>query len=96
MTFEMTLDSKTFVNPRGLLNKQMYLTSDPQENDWGGQLPVSRQTFQPGLADLIDGIYVAAKPPEVIFSFEPELENEFAAWEAASDEALLNFESTLE
>jgi len=73
-----------------------YITSESIVDIWGGQLPISRQAFLPSQPDLIDGIYVSAEPPKIILPIEPALAQEFAAWEAASNEALERFESGLE
>ena len=91
----MTPDSKTMTILPETSEGFVYLTSDPLENDWGGQLPISRQSCLPRQSALIDGIYVAAQPPEEKFPMDFDLAGEFAAWEAASDEALQRFEAGL-
>lgn len=55
------------------------------------QDPVSRQVFERS-DQIIDGIYVQVIPSAESNSSISELSREFAAWEAASDEALMNFE----
>lgn len=55
------------------------------------QDPVSRQVFEQS-NQIIDGIYVQVVPSVDLNSVLGELAREFAAWDAASDEALLNFE----
>ena len=55
------------------------------------QSPISRQAFEQG-SHIVDGIYVQVKPFELTLPVPAELAQEFAAWDAASDEALINFE----
>ena len=55
------------------------------------QEPISRQNFEQG-AQIIDGLYVQVTPSGETLLASDEIAREFAAWEAASDEALLNFE----
>jgi len=55
------------------------------------QDPISRQIFEQG-AQIIDNLYVQVTPSIEVASALNEITREFAAWEAASDEALLNFE----
>lgn len=54
------------------------------------QEPVSRQVFLQGR--LINGLYVWVNPGREALIPTDDIAREFAAWEAASDEALLNFE----
>ncbi|MBI5242734.1 MAG: hypothetical protein HY922_03495 [Elusimicrobia bacterium] len=77
---------------------EWYQTSCPVEDDAWGQPPASNYRFVVEnnviYGQLIAGTYAPASPelaPESII--DPELEQEFAAWEAASDEDLLDFES---
>lgn len=55
------------------------------------QDPISRQIFERS-DQIIDGVYVQVTPPSDMTLGFGELDREFAAWEAASDEALINFE----
>lgn len=83
----MTLNSATD------LNNVDRLYSDAGAKDifeWI-QSPISRQIFEQG-NQIISGIYVQAKPVMVALKSLDALAEEFAAWDAASDEALLNFE----
>jgi hypothetical protein len=72
----------------------LYVSSE----EWG-QPPASRHIIEMQARQGTDAdsqsesIYVATGPAEV--SVDPELEAEFAAWDIASDEALLNFEAEL-
>ena len=83
----MTLNSAT------LINKVDRLYSDSGAEDvvaWI-QSPINRQIFERG-GQIVDEIYVQVKPFEVALPATDALTQEFAAWDAASDEALLNFE----
>ena len=55
------------------------------------QSPISRQAFEQG-SHLVDGIYMQVKPSEISMPIPASLAQELAAWDAASDEALINFE----
>jgi hypothetical protein len=55
------------------------------------QNPISRNIFNYG-NQIIDGLYMQVKPFEASLAISLELAQEFAAWDAASDEALLSFE----
>jgi hypothetical protein len=55
------------------------------------QAPISRAIFEEGF-QIIDDIYVQVKPVEFTLPIPKTLAQEFAAWDAASDEALTNFE----
>ncbi len=54
------------------------------------QAPISRLTFLQGR--LVNGLYVRVGPTCETLITTDDMAYEFAAWEAASDEALLNFE----
>jgi hypothetical protein len=54
------------------------------------QEPISRQIFSKGT--LINNLYVQVMSAFDAVSASDEIAREFAAWDAASDEALLNFE----
>lgn len=73
-----------------------FVTSEPQETEWG-QPAASRYFFVIDGARLygqpIAGVYLASSDA---LSFEPHLAAEFADWDTASDEALLNFEAMLD
>jgi len=64
--------------------------SDSGTESFWIQEPVSRQIFPQG--KLINGLYVQVLPVNEAIFVSDELSREFAAWDAASDEALLNFE----
>ncbi len=84
----MTLNSAT------LINKADHLYSDSGAEviiAWI-QSPISRQIFERG-GRIVDEIYVQVKPFEVALPVMDALAQEFAAWDAASDEDLLNFEN---
>ena len=72
--------------------KPNYSDASEEMNDTWIQAPVSQQTYIAG-NELIDGMYVQAKPAGVVFDEFNQLAQELAAWEQASDEALLDFES---
>ena len=55
------------------------------------QSPISHQVFAQG-GQIVAGMYVQVKPFEVTLPIPEALRQEFAAWDAASDEALINFE----
>jgi len=92
----MTFNSRLALTEFAGLFRPLYLTSEVREDDWGGQLPISRQNLVYEIESLIDGIYATMKRPEVVLVLEPDLELEFQAWESASDEALTNFEKQLD
>ena len=75
-----------------------YQTSCPIEDDAWGQPPASNYRFVVEnnviYGQLIAGNYAPVSPglaPESII--DPELNREFAAWEAASDEVSRSFDS---
>ena len=82
----MTSNSATAFQEAGLL----YSDSSSENRATWIQDPVSRQIFLQGR--LINGLYVQVNPVSEPFVVTDEITREFAAWEAASDEALLNFE----
>lgn len=47
-------------------------------------------------AIIIDGVYVKPQPTKVDMTFGFDFNGELEAWEAASDEALRNFEALLD
>lgn len=73
-----------------------FVTSEPQETEWG-QPAASRYFFVIDGARLygqpIAGVYL---PSSEILCFDADLAAEFADWDAASDEALVNFEAMLD
>jgi hypothetical protein len=87
----MNPNSSTDLSPRQTILSSQFINSAPQENNWI-QLSLSRDIGFPSQIRLIDGMYVIPIEEEQI---NPELTAEFEAWETASDEALLNFESRL-
>jgi hypothetical protein len=64
--------------------------------DFWIQDPISQQPFDTSLEYRIEGIYVQIKARDIpLPKIDRDLINEFSAWEAASDEALMNFEREL-
>lgn len=90
-------DSRTLIKMSQ--DRPVYLTSAKGEDDvldWI-QEPLVLLPFDPSIKSIIEGIYVEISEHQIISRVsEPNLNDEFAAWEAASDEALLNFENSLE
>jgi hypothetical protein len=82
----MTSNSATAFQETGLL----YSDFNPERQAAWIQEPISRQVFLQG--KLINSLYVEVSSHYEAFIPSGELAREFAAWEAASDEALLNFE----
>ena len=79
-----------------VLNRPVYSTSATDTNDgaiWI-QAPLSTQQYETSEPLLINGIYARSKKIDPLG--DAEILREFAAWEAASDEALLNFEKGLD
>lgn len=85
----MTLNSATIFD-----NETDHLYSDSGSTEdvisWI-QSPINRQIFEQG-NQIIDDIYVQVTPFQANLSDTDSLAQEFAAWDTASDEALLNFE----
>lgn len=75
----------------------VYVTSESKESDWG-QPAASVYIFSVVgdrlFGQPIAGVYLPS-PPLGMSSVDSHLAAEFEAWEAASDEALANFETTL-
>jgi hypothetical protein len=82
----MTSNSATSFHEAGLL----FSDSSSEDHATWIQDPVSRQIFLQGR--LINGLYVQVGPASEPVAMSDEIAREFAAWDAASDEALLNFE----
>ena len=76
----------------------VYVSSEPQDSDWG-QPAASRYVFKIVskrlLGQPIAGVYLASSSSDIL-PVDPLLAAEFEAWDAASDEALANFEATLD
>ncbi|MBI1877571.1 MAG: hypothetical protein HYR94_04955 [Chloroflexi bacterium] len=76
----------------------IYNTSAPTDSEWG-QPAASYYSFN--IVDnmmfgrLIVGTYVSSSSADIL-PIEPTLATEFEIWDALSDEALDNFEATLE
>lgn len=75
----------------------VYVTSEPKDSEWG-QPAASRYVFtivgnNRLLGEPIAGVYL---PSSDIFPVDSRLAAEFEAWDAASDEALMRFEATLD
>jgi hypothetical protein len=92
----MTLNSRTGIKTNS--SPQIYTTSESGGSDsyvWI-QDPISCQPFE-FARKLIDGIYAQVGEAETPLSLpDSNLAQEFMAWDAASDEALANFEKGLE
>ena len=79
-------------------DKPQYVYSDINADELMSwiQAPISRESFeQNSQSILIDGIYVQVKPMTITMIIPDTLAQEFSAWDATSDEALLNFEQEL-
>jgi len=88
------IDSRTAI--RTVLDHPIYSTSGTH-TDMGDiwiQEPIAAQQYYPSEPHLISGIYAASRKLDP-FGIE-QLQQDFAAWEAASDEALMNFEKDLD
>jgi hypothetical protein len=76
----------------------VYVASEPKESGWG-QPPASHYVFRIVgtrlFGEPIAGVYLPS-PSSDILSVDSHLAAEFEAWDAASDEALVNFEATLD
>lgn len=83
----MTLNSATtFIHDA----QRLYSDSGSENPVAWIQEPISRQIFSKG--KLINNLYVQVTPSVEAVSASDEIAREFAAWDSASDEALLNFE----
>jgi|YNPBryantNP2012_1023418.scaffolds.fasta_scaffold73042_2 hypothetical protein len=87
------------VNSRALTldpRASVYVTSESPESGWG-QPPASHYIFTYRgtrlIGELIAGVYLPSSPQDMLI--DSRLASEFAAWEAASDQDLSNFESRL-
>jgi hypothetical protein len=92
----MTLNSRTWIKIN--ISQPSYSTSESGGSSITGwiQDPISCQPFE-FARKLIDGIYAQVGEAEMPFSLpDANLTQEFIAWDAASDEALANFERGLE
>jgi len=83
-----------------MINSATTLVNKPKRpySDFGAddvvnwiQAPISREVFKQG-SQIVDKIYVQVKPAELTLLIPEALAQEFAAWDVASDEALLDFE----
>ena len=78
-------------------SQTLYVTSEPQENSWG-QPPASHYVLfvrdNRLVGELVAGVYAVSPSADLNFS-QARLAAEFAAWESASDEAIVNFEQGL-
>jgi len=76
----------------------VYVTSESKESEWG-QPAASLYVFTI-VGDRLFGQPIAAvylpSPPLDILPIDSRLAAEFEAWDTASDEALANFEATLD
>jgi hypothetical protein len=87
------IDSRTVTVQRDV---PMYISSEPPDSEWG-QPPASHYVFtivgNRLLGQPIAGASLPS-PSSDILPVDPLLAAEFEAWDAASDEALANFEAT--
>ncbi len=68
-----------------------------EDDDVWIQGPTTKQPYEHLVKSYIKGIYVQiGEPVSIVPLIDPDTVSEFAAWEAASDEALLNFENNLD
>ena len=90
-------DSRTIqpsIRPRPIYATSFQSSED--ESLWI-QGPISEQPYEHVAKSYINGLYVQiGETVSIAPLIEPDAVNEFAAWEAASDEALLNFENSLD
>lgn len=90
-----TVDSRVISVER---RRSVYVTSEPQGSDWG-QPAASQYRFE-AIGGALRGAPVASlywPPRRSEHEFDDSgLTLELEAWEAASDEALANFEASLE
>ncbi len=89
------------INSREMLvghDVPVYVTSESKESEWG-QPAASRYVFtvvgDRVFGQPIAGIYLPSPSPDIL-AIDSRLAAEFEAWDAASDEALANFETTLD
>lgn len=96
----MNVDSRSLASRAQSLifTGSVYVTSDAngQSAQHWIQDSISRQVFNRFGETLLDGIYVQTARLDMLVSIPADLEMEFAAWESASDEALLLFEDETE
>jgi hypothetical protein len=69
-------------------------SGSPTDLNYWIQPPLNQQTLEPA-SHLIDGIYIQTES-HFYLALKANLDQEFAAWEAASDEALILFEKELD
>ncbi len=76
-----------------------YVSSEPEDSEWG-QPPASRYIFMIEGTRLrgepIVGVYLRSPRSSESPPVDPRLVAELDAWKAARDEALTNFEATLD
>lgn len=92
----MTLDSSTVSIKH---EEPVYVTSSPGDDDAWGHPPVNQYIVVVrvrSLGEPIAGVYVPTLSLHTPSVIDPQLALEFAAWEAASDEALAHFEAKLD
>jgi hypothetical protein len=79
-------------------NFPTYLTSEPRDSEWG-QPAASNYFFMVDGNRLRGQLIADAYLPSLSYGIpvvEPDLATELEAWDAASDEALADFEATLD
>lgn len=91
------LNSRTRIIERDVATFPLYSSSETDEDTGAWIQPsINRQSIDLEASVIIDGIYVQTRHPQVIPVIEPDLAWELAAWETASDEALMLFEAECE
>jgi hypothetical protein len=73
----------------------VYVTSEPQDSKWGQPAAVHYRFIADGNRLFGESSYVKQSSPEVPFK-RSLLKEELEAWDELSDEALLNFEASLD
>jgi len=89
--------TKFIIDRNNTLDRAVYSTSagDDYNNIWIQNL-INLSPNNPWLEYSINGVYAQIKTREVaVTKTDMNMVREFAAWEAASDEALMNFEQEL-
>lgn len=91
----MIADSRiSIIERRGDKRSFLYSTSDSLSDvDVWIQEPISRQLLAISRLNIVDGIYSTTRFVTTIIPIEPELVEEFGAWDVLSDEALATFEA---
>jgi hypothetical protein len=90
----MNIDSRTYPADQIDVALPNYATSETSIEESGWIQPsISRETPNTFGSSIINGIYAQAPRLDMMSVVDQEMTSEFAAWEAASDEALNLFEA---